>query len=89
MLSYLFSDPASLLELCIKKVNETGAVITNTVCDNPTVKISIFSALGAKIVGDNPQPSLQVVNSIGENILSFLDPPHLIKLTSLSHPYTL
>ena len=77
----ILSERASLLELCIERINITGAVVTNTVCDNPTVNISMLRNLGAIFSKSSPNPTLNLVNVLGKAILAYLDPPHCIKLT--------
>ena len=77
----MFSDRANMVSLCIRRLNETGVVVTNTVCDNPTVNLSMLAHLGAKVHWNNPQPCLNIGNLLGKPILCFLDPPHCQKLT--------
>ena len=67
--------------MCAARVKETGAVVTNSVCDNPPVNLSMLRSLGGKVDSSDTQPNLFLQNAIGNYVLAFMDPPHLIKLT--------
>ena len=62
----LYLDRACLVELCIQKINETGTIVTNVVCDNPRVNINMMTALGACLQGTDPDPTLTPMNVAGK-----------------------
>ena len=67
--------------MAVSRINRTGAVLTNIVCDNPPVNHAMLKSLGASLDPDNLNPTTRLINVSGKKIYAFLDPPHLIKLT--------
>ena len=61
-------DRATLVELCIQKITDTGTVVTNVVCDNPRVNINMMTALGATLQGAAQNPTLTPVNAAGKQV---------------------
>ena len=63
------------------KMNEVGAVVINTVCDNCPVNIKMLECLGAKVRGKHLNPRLSIENVLSNPVYVLMDPPHLMKLT--------
>ena len=72
---------AKLVDEAIMRLKETGAIITNIVCDNTAVNITMLKILGADISHENLNPVLSIKNVDGSQIYAYMDPPHLLKLT--------
>ena len=72
---------AELVLKVLEKIKETGAIITNIVCDNPKTNHTMVKCLGASIDPEDLKPFLLLKNVDGSNIYVILDPPHVLKLT--------
>ena len=79
--SFSGKERADLVSTAIEKLKESGAYITNIVCDNPKVNHSMIKHLGAKLDPEDVNPTLNVKNIDGSDIHVLLDPTHLLKLT--------
>mgnify|MGYP000891869437 CR=1 FL=1 len=62
-------------------MNEIGAIVVNTVCDNCPVNNKMFESLGAVLNGDDLNSSLECKNVLGNPVQVMMDASHLIKLT--------
>ena len=73
------SERGNLLTIAVEKVNSTGAVVVNTVCDGPNVHFNMLGKMGAQLNGENVSSKLNIKNNLGKSIVCFLDSPHNIK----------
>ena len=72
---------AELVLKVLERLKETGAIITNIVCDNPKSNHAMVRHLGASLNPDDIKPYLTLKNVDGSLIYVILDPPHVLKLT--------
>ena len=77
---YCVSELSSLVDECIVRINETGAVVVNLTCDNPATNWAMLENLGAKINYRKMKTTLSKKNVIGIPIFVTLDACHLMKL---------
>jgi hypothetical protein len=73
---------AELLRICLYKLNNTGAIITNIVMDNCPVNYATFRWLGCKLSHcyDDLNTCTDIKNALGKCVMALFDPPHLAKL---------
>ena len=71
---------SNLTRMAIEKLNSTGIIVMNVVCDNPTNNWSMLNHLGANLYSSDPRVCLGIKNNLQVPIFTILDVCHLIKL---------
>ena len=68
------------MKIAVEKLNETGAIVVNLTCDNPSNNWAMLSELGAKLNLKGLKVSLDLYNGLGKHIYATPDVCHLLKL---------
>ena len=74
------SELAGLVTTAIEEINNTGAVVLNLTCDNPSSNWSMLEHLGAKLDLKSTKLTLNLKNTLGIPIFATPDVCHLMKL---------